>query len=96
MQRTEPTYRYVSAEGPVTPRTATPEDLTAVAGRYLADDALSTYVENSLRGYGPEHLVLVELRSEHWLSADLGANRPTQPDSPRPGTGAPEGNPAAT
>lgn len=74
VQRVAPTYRYVSAEGPVTLRTATADDLETVAGRYLTPDLLAGYVENSLRRYGPEGLVLVQLHPEHWLSADLGAS----------------------
>ncbi|MFI6879119.1 pyridoxamine 5'-phosphate oxidase family protein [Streptomyces sp. NPDC050400] len=74
VQRVEPTYRYVSAEGPVTLRTATAGDLEEVAGRYLPADVLATYVDNTFRSYGPEGLVLVELLPEHWLSADIGAN----------------------
>ncbi|MEV3855920.1 pyridoxamine 5'-phosphate oxidase family protein [Streptomyces sp. NPDC050095] len=73
VQRVEPTYRYVSAEGPVALRTATADDIRQIAGRYLAEDVLATYVENSLRRYGPDGLVLVQLHPEHWLSADLGA-----------------------
>ncbi|MZD03931.1 pyridoxamine 5'-phosphate oxidase family protein [Streptomyces sp. SID5785] len=74
VQRVEPTYRYVSAEGPVTLRTATAEDLTAVASRYLAPDVVAAYVENSLRRFGPDGMALVELLPEHWLSADIGAS----------------------
>ncbi|MGY0020722.1 pyridoxamine 5'-phosphate oxidase family protein [Streptomyces sp. YJ-C3] len=74
VQRVEPSYRYVAAEGPVALRTATADDLKEVAGRYLAPEVLAGYVENSFRRSGPEGLLLVQLHPEHWLSADLGAN----------------------
>jgi hypothetical protein len=74
VQRVEPSYRYVAAEGPVTLRTGTGDDLRAVASRYLPPDVLDGYVENSLRRFGPDGMVLVELHPEHWVSADIGAS----------------------
>ncbi|MFE1955886.1 pyridoxamine 5'-phosphate oxidase family protein [Streptomyces sp. NPDC059524] len=80
VQRVEPTFRYVSAEGPVRLRTASAEDIAAVVGRYLAPDVVATYTDNALRRFGPEGVALVELLPEHWLSADIGASS-THPPS---------------
>ncbi len=70
VQRTSPTYRYVSAEGPVTGSGPTTlEQLTRIASRYLAPEALPGYVEGS----DLHALVTFRLRPQRWLSADLGA-----------------------
>lgn len=70
VQRTTPTYRYVSVEGPVVGSAPTAEsELARIAGRYLAADAVPGYVEASDLGA----LVTYRIRPEHWLSADLGA-----------------------
>ena len=72
VQRTEPTTRYVSVEGPVA---EVAEGSTALhremAARYLSGAALDEFVawaEVELA----DHIV-VRMRPEHWLSADLGA-----------------------
>jgi hypothetical protein len=70
-QRTEPTVRYVSVEGPVL-RTDPPSDELAreLAARYLPPDKVAGYVEYEKQFGGH---VTVYMRPEHWLSADLGS-----------------------
>ncbi|WP_157244766.1 pyridoxamine 5'-phosphate oxidase family protein [Nonomuraea typhae] len=68
-QRIHPTYRYVSVEGPVVAKNPTTvEEMTGIAARYMADDAVSGYVGQSNLAV----LVTFHMRPEHWLSADLG------------------------
>jgi hypothetical protein len=71
VQRTEPTTRYVSVEGPVV-RTlpGSHERSVEMAERYLPADKAAEFVEFEQAQLG-EH-VAVYLRPEHWLSADLG------------------------
>ncbi|MFC4119636.1 pyridoxamine 5'-phosphate oxidase family protein [Nonomuraea zeae] len=70
VQRTSPTYRYVSVEGPVVRSGPTTlEDLTRISSRYLPPDAVSGYVQGSDLNV----LVTFRMRPDHWLSADLGA-----------------------
>lgn len=71
-QRTEPTVRYVSVEGPVT-RTlpGSYERSLEMAARYLPPDKAADFVEYERTQLG-EH-VAIHMRPEHWLSADLGA-----------------------
>ncbi len=72
VQRTTPTVRYVSVEGPVT-RTepCTDERSLEMATRYLPPEAAAGFVEYERTQFG-EHII-VYMRPEHWLSADLGA-----------------------
>ncbi|MEW2514075.1 pyridoxamine 5'-phosphate oxidase family protein [Streptomyces sp. NPDC046870] len=72
VQRTEPTVRYVSVEGPVT-RTApdSHEHSWEMAARYLPQEKVAAFVEYDRTRLG-EHF-LVYMRPEHWISADLGA-----------------------
>ncbi|MFI6295150.1 pyridoxamine 5'-phosphate oxidase family protein [Nonomuraea sp. NPDC050790] len=68
-QRTHPTYRYVSVEGPVVGRNPTTlEEMTRIVARYLPDEAVAGYVEQSNLAV----LVTFHMRPERWLSADLG------------------------
>lgn len=70
-QRTEPTVRYVSVEGPVTRvEQGSHERSWEMAARYLPPDRVADYVEYERTQLG-EH-VAIYLRPEHWLSADLG------------------------
>ncbi|MER6947779.1 pyridoxamine 5'-phosphate oxidase family protein [Nonomuraea sp. NPDC000554] len=69
-QRSSPTYRYVSVEGPVVRADPTTvEELTRIAARYLAPEDVRGYVESS----DLSALVTFRMRPERWLSADLGA-----------------------
>lgn len=66
--RTTPTQRYVSVEGPLTGSApSTPDDIRAIAGRYLPEERLDDFIELVRE----EHVF--RMRAEHWLSADLGA-----------------------
>jgi nitroimidazol reductase NimA-like FMN-containing flavoprotein (pyridoxamine 5'-phosphate oxidase superfamily) len=71
VQRSEPTTRYVSVEGPVT-RTlpGSPERSLEMAERYLSPEKAAGFVEYERTQLGEQ--VVVFLRPEHWLSADLG------------------------
>ena len=72
VQRTGPTVRYVSVEGPVTRTVAdTRERAWEMAARYLPQDAVADFVEYE-RTYLGEHVVIC-MQPQHWLSADLGA-----------------------
>ncbi|WP_433236443.1 hypothetical protein [Actinomadura nitritigenes] len=70
-QRTAPTVRYVSVEGPVI-RTApcNDEQSLEMAARYLPPDKVADFVDYERTQLG-EHIALY-MRPEHWLSADLG------------------------
>ena len=70
-QRTEPTTRYVSVEGPVT-RTlpGSHERSLEMAQRYLPPDEAAEFVEYERTRLG-EHVAIC-MRPEHWLSTDLG------------------------
>ncbi|WP_406482044.1 pyridoxamine 5'-phosphate oxidase family protein [Streptomyces platensis] len=72
VQRTEPTVRYVSVEGPVT-RTAPDSRQRSweMAERYLPPDKVAEFVAYDQTQLG-EHIALY-MRPEHWVSADLGA-----------------------
>lgn len=61
-------YKYVTVEGPVTwNESPTFEDGVAIAARYLPPALADAYVRNAL---GPTSLI-VQVRPEQWLSADL-------------------------
>jgi hypothetical protein len=71
VQRTAPTIRFVSVDGPVI-RTApgSEERSREMAARYIPPDKVAEYVEYERTRLG-EHIALY-MRPEHWLSADLG------------------------
>ncbi|MBF6328006.1 pyridoxamine 5'-phosphate oxidase family protein [Nocardia transvalensis] len=69
-ERQEPSVRYVSVEGPVTRITpATDEQHVHMVRRYLPEEKVATYLQFA-ESLGPQ--VVVALRPERWLSADLG------------------------
>lgn len=68
VQRTEPTYRYVTIEGPVSFGPASTELLNEIALRYLPPDKAKTYAEGSPVGT----YTTVTLTPERWTGADLG------------------------
>ncbi|MFI8436175.1 pyridoxamine 5'-phosphate oxidase family protein [Streptomyces sp. NPDC079020] len=71
VDRTEPTIRYVSVEGPVIEtRAATLNDLEVVSARYLPAEKVPGYVEFASKNHGEQ--VVIRMRPEHWLSSDLG------------------------
>ncbi|SOD62620.1 Pyridoxamine 5'-phosphate oxidase [Streptomyces zhaozhouensis] len=70
-ERLEPTVRYVSVEGPVTSVSEGGEsELREMATRYLPPDKVDGYVKYAYAEQG-QHVV-IRLRPERWLSADLG------------------------
>ncbi|MGW8374445.1 pyridoxamine 5'-phosphate oxidase family protein [Streptomyces sp. ODS28] len=72
VDRLEPTVRYVTVEGPATDAVpAKREEIDEMASRYLPSPRAEQYVEWALANLG-EHMV-IRLRPEHWLSADMGA-----------------------
>jgi hypothetical protein len=71
VDRVLPTVRYVSVEGPVT-RTVpgTDELLREITERYLPPDQVPAYLEFAEAELGEQ--VVIFLRPERWLTADLG------------------------
>ena len=72
VERSAPTARYVSVEGPVT-RTIpeTDELLREITERYLPPEKVSAYLAFAKAELGEQ--VAIYLRPERWLSADLGS-----------------------
>ncbi|WP_351226949.1 pyridoxamine 5'-phosphate oxidase family protein [Streptomyces sp. NPDC002133] len=69
--RLEPTIRYVSVEGPVTGTApGTREVLRELSARYVPAEKLDAYIDFSEKNHGEQ--VVIRMRPEHWLSADLG------------------------
>lgn len=67
----EPTVRYVTAEGPITGVTDMTEDQhREMVSRYLPPEAVEKYLKFA-DSIGPQ--VVVHMRPEHWLSADMGS-----------------------
>jgi Pyridoxamine 5'-phosphate oxidase len=72
VQRTEPTVRYVSVEGPVVRTAAASEERSReMATRYVPPDRVAEFLEYERTQLG-EHIA-VYMRPEHWLSVDLGS-----------------------
>jgi hypothetical protein len=71
VERTAPTIRYVSVEGPVT-RTIpeTDELVREITERYLPPEKVSGYLAMAKAEFGPQ--VVIYLRPERWLTSDLG------------------------
>ncbi|MEU6114087.1 pyridoxamine 5'-phosphate oxidase family protein [Streptomyces sp. NPDC047117] len=70
--RVAPTVRYVSVEGPVTAvDPGTREDHLTLASRYLPREKAEAFVDFAERELGPQ--VLIRMRPQHWVSADMGA-----------------------
>ncbi|MGC3002793.1 pyridoxamine 5'-phosphate oxidase family protein [Streptomyces sp. G35A] len=71
VERTEPTIRYVSVEGPVLETTpATIEQLREISARYLPADKVEGYVGYAWKDHGEQ--VVIRMRPERWVSSDLG------------------------
>lgn len=71
VQRVQPTVRYVSVEGPLTAVEPLPDERhREMVARYLPPDQVDGYLAFAAAELG-EH-VLVRMRPERWLSADLG------------------------
>ena len=71
VQRTLPTERYVSVEGPVTRMIPeTDELLREITERYLPPERVPAYLKLAKTEFGEQ--VVIYLRPERWLTADLG------------------------
>ncbi|WP_405997831.1 pyridoxamine 5'-phosphate oxidase family protein [Streptomyces sp. NBC_00829] len=71
VDRLTPTVRYVSVEGPVIGTgPATRDQLWEISARYLAPEKVDAYVDFAWKEHGEQ--VVIHMRPEHWLSADLG------------------------
>ncbi|MFL0178110.1 pyridoxamine 5'-phosphate oxidase family protein [Mycobacterium sp. SMC-15] len=72
VERTEPTLRYVAVDGTVSRVEPGTDDLHAeLAHRYLPPDRAEKFLEYALAQLGEQ--VVIYLRPQHWISADLGA-----------------------
>jgi len=70
-ERSAPTIRYVSVEGPVVRTFPGSDDRSReMAARYIPPGRLEEYLEFERTQIG--ELMAVHMRPEHWLSADLG------------------------
>ncbi|CAJ1496592.1 pyridoxamine 5'-phosphate oxidase family protein [[Mycobacterium] burgundiense] len=71
VDRVEPTVRYVSVNGAVSRiEPGTDDLLVEVTKRYLPPAAVEPYLEMARREHGES--VVIYMRPQHWLSADLG------------------------
>ena len=71
VERSAPTVRYVSVQGPVVRvEPATAERSREMAQRYVPAARVEEYLEFERTQIGP--MVIVAMRPERWLSADLG------------------------
>nr|WP_296777034.1 pyridoxamine 5'-phosphate oxidase family protein [Rhodococcus sp. (in: high G+C Gram-positive bacteria)] len=72
VERVEPSIKYVAVDGPVArEEPGTPEQLRAMAERYLAPDKVEGYLQFATADHGDQ--TVFYLQPEHWLSADLGS-----------------------
>lgn len=71
VQRTSPTVRYVSVEGPVTGIGPDSEERAReMVARYLPPAKVAAFLDFERTDLG-EHVV-ISMRPQHWLSSDLG------------------------
>lgn len=71
VERVEPTVRYVAVDGPVSRTEPGIDDqLIEIARRYMPPDRLDAYLDYARNELGES--VVIHLRPQHWLSADLG------------------------
>lgn len=72
VQQIEPSVRYVTVDGPVSRiEPGTDDHLVEVTKRYLPPDKVDGYLEVARREHGES--VVIFMRPQHWLSADLGS-----------------------
>ncbi|MBE9373564.1 pyridoxamine 5'-phosphate oxidase family protein [Saccharopolyspora sp. HNM0983] len=72
VQRTAPTVRYVSVEGPVTgTSTVDREQTRLLAARYLPAELVADFVDYQHTQLG-EHIA-IHMQPQRWISSDLGA-----------------------
>jgi Pyridoxamine 5'-phosphate oxidase len=73
VERTLPTVRYVSVEGPVTRMIpGTDAHLREITERYVPPEKVSAYLEFANADFGEQ--VAIYLRPQRWLTADLGSD----------------------
>jgi hypothetical protein len=81
VERTMPTVRYVSVEGPVSRMVpGTGEMLREITARYLPSEMVPAYIEFAEAELGEQ--VAIYLRPQRWLTADLGPG--SAPPGPLP------------
>jgi hypothetical protein len=72
VDRTAPTVRYVSVEGPVTRTVPGTDDLLReIAVRYLPPAKVPAYIELAETEFGEQ--IAIYLRPQRWLWSDLGS-----------------------
>lgn len=72
VQRAEPTLRYVAVDGAVSRiEPGTDDHHVELARRYLPPERADKYLKWALAEPGEQ--VVIHLRPQHWVSADLGA-----------------------
>ncbi len=72
VDRVEPTLRYVAVDGPVgRMEPGTDEQHVELAYRYLPPERAERFLEYARSQLGEQ--VVIYLRPQHWISADLGA-----------------------
>jgi nitroimidazol reductase NimA-like FMN-containing flavoprotein (pyridoxamine 5'-phosphate oxidase superfamily) len=71
VERVEPSVRYVAVDGTVSRiEASTDEHVVEVSARYVAPARLDAYLAYARESYGDQ--VVIHLKPEQWLSADLG------------------------
>jgi hypothetical protein len=71
VDRIEPTVRYVSVDGPVSRIEPGSDDLQVeLTRRYLPAERVDTFLDFARSELGPQ--VVIAMKPQHWLSADLG------------------------
>jgi nitroimidazol reductase NimA-like FMN-containing flavoprotein (pyridoxamine 5'-phosphate oxidase superfamily) len=72
VERVEPTTRYVAVDGSVSSiEPGTDAQLEEMTRRYLSGEAADEYLEFARKELGEN--VVITMKPEHWLSADMGA-----------------------
>jgi len=71
VERSSPTIRYVSVEGPAIRNAPSSQERSReMAARYVPPARVAEYLEYERTQIG--ELIAIYMRPEHWLSADLG------------------------
>ena len=72
VERVEPSVRYVAVDGTVSRiDPSTDEHVVEMSTRYIAPDSLDGYLAYARENFGEQ--VVIHLKPDHWLSADLGS-----------------------
>ncbi len=72
VERGEPSVRYVAVDGDVSRiEPGTDEQLVEITYRYMPGDAAEKYLDFARNNLGEN--VIIYMRPQHWLSADLGS-----------------------